>query len=400
MARQNFSVIENAQIDIRKCDDRVTVVGWDEAQTVAVDGEARQEGNTIFVQDLERVSVRVPRSATVLITDCDGDVRVEGVSGRVEMANVGDVVLRELREVIARAVNGALVAKDVQSLTGQGTWDGDVALRGVEQMQVETIDGDASIGNLGTANIKTLDGDLAVRGVRGALTLGDVDGDVTVRELEGRLTIERVGGDFAASELRGVVDAQDVEGDAVLTFAQVAELKLRADGDVVIRLPEGSNAEIELDALRGDLMVSGAVKVIEQDDSHLRGTLGTGEVKMQAESTRGDLVFNGGTPERVRVEHREHWQGEDWGAFGRRIADEVRENVTRSLGNVRVEARVKRHHRRHERDHERARREEPVAAPPQPRAPAEGSSERQAILDAIARGELSVDDAIRKLGGE
>jgi hypothetical protein len=32
--------------------------------------------------------------------------------------------------------------------------------------------------------------------------------------------------------------------------------------------------------------------------------------------------------------------------------------------------------------------------------PAAGSPERQAILDAIARGELSVDDAIRKIRGE
>jgi len=42
--------------------------------------------------------------------------------------------------------------------------------------------------------------------------------------------------------------------------------------------------------------------------------------------------------------------------------------------------------------------QEPVQAAP--RGPAPGSPERQAILDAIARGEMNVDDAIKKLTGE
>ncbi|MBI5304244.1 MAG: DUF4097 family beta strand repeat protein [Chloroflexi bacterium] len=398
MPRQNFQVNENAHIEIRACEERVTVIGWDDAQTIAVDGEARQEGNTIFVEKLERVTLRVPRAATVLIRDCEADVRVEGLRGRVELASIeGDVVLRELQDVLARDLDGALVAKDVVSLKGEGTWDGDVALRGVEQLAADEIEGDASMGSLGTANIKTLGGDLAARGIRGALALGDVAGDVSLRDVAGQLSIERVGGDLAASDVRGALDAQDIEGDAVITFAQVAETKLRADGDVVIRLPEGANAEIELDALRGDLMVSGAVQVREQDDSHLRGTLGSGGVKIQAESTRGDLVLNAGEVERGRAERHEHWQGEDWGGFGRRIADEVRENVFRSLGNMRVQARVTRHREhRHGRHAPDATRE----PSPRPRGPVAGSPERQAILDAISRGELSVDDAIKKLRGE
>jgi hypothetical protein len=398
MARQNFTVTENARVEIRACEDRVIVVGWDDAQTIVTDCDARQDGNTVFVEHQERVHVRVPRNASIVVAECESDVRVSDLTGRVEINSIeGDVTLHTVKQASVRNVSGDFIAKEVESLECAGTFEGDVALRTIENFKAENIEGDVSIGDAGNVAIETVEGDLSARGIRGALNLGNVEGDVSVRDLDGALIIERAGADFAASELRGAVNAQDIEGDAAVTFAQVAEMKLRADGDVVIRLPEDANVEIELDALRGDLMASGMVKVIEQNDSHLRGTLGNGGVKIQAESTRGDLVFNGGTPERGRHEHREHWQGEDWGGFGRRIAEEVRENVTRSLGNMRVEAHIgKRHHHRHER-----REQMQTAEPTTPaRGPAEGTPERQAILDAISRGELSVDDAIKKLKGE
>lgn len=406
MARQTFKVTENTRVEIRNCAERVTVMGWDEP-TIVVDGDARQEGDIIIVEKITRVAIRLPRALAVQIRECHADVRIEGMTGPVELDTLdGDVILRELAHVTVRALDGALVAKQVNTLTGAGTWDGDVALRGIEQLDVNEISGDASISNLGSAQIKMLGGDLVVRGVHGALTLGDVDGDVSVRDVTGALTIARVGDDFVASELRGMLDAPDIEGDAAITFAQVAAMKLRADGDIAIRLPEGANAEIELDALRGDLLVSGVVKVSEQDDSHFSGMLGTGGVKLQAESTRGDVALNAGGQDRVRIEARAEWGGEDWGAFGRRIAEEVRENVQRSLGNVRVEAHIARHreHRRphrHMREHARTPEQAPTPAnQPASSAPAEGSPERKALLDAIARGELSVDDAIRKLRGE
>jgi hypothetical protein len=400
MPRQTYSVRENVAIQIRACTDRLIVIGWDDARTVSTDGEARQDGDTLIVENQSRVTLRVPRAATVTISDCQADVRVENVNGNVALTNIeGDVVLRDVREARVRDLTGDLIAKDVTTLTGEGVWRDDVALRGVERLTVNEIDDDVSMGSIGTADIKTLRGDLSARDIRTALKVGDVEGDVIVRGLDGTLTIERVGEDFAVSDARGAVDAQDIAGDAVVSFARVAETKLRADGDVVLNLPADANAEIELDALRGDLMVRGAVQVIEQDENHLRGKIGSGEYKVQAESTRGDLSLTAGERDEAHAEYGARI-GAEFADLGQRIAAEVRQNIQESLGNVHIKGRFGRHHFHARREHRYRQEPERASAQDQPRESAQDAAERKAILDAIARGEISVNDAIRKLRGE
>jgi hypothetical protein len=405
MPQQTFTVSENVKIQIRACHNRVTVIGWDDAHSVAVDYPARQEGDTICVENASKVTVRAPRAAAITFADCEADIRVDDLAGRVELANIGgDVALRNLRgETVARDVDGDLGARGVTALRGEGKWKGDVALRDVTNAQVEEIEGDASLGDVGMATIQTLGGDLSARGVRGALTLDEVEGDVNLRGVGGRVAIERVGGDFIASGVRDVVAAEDIEGDAVISFDTVAGLALRAKGDVVINLPEKADAEIILDAPRGDLVARAGIKVIEEDESHLRGTLGNGGVKIQAESTDGDVI--------VRQSGAEEWRpvaefcGAPFARMGQQIAAEVQQSVRQSTGGFGFPGRHGKHGwmfkmRRHGHQHKHDREPAEGRVEDKPRGPAAGSPERQAILDAIARGELSVDDAIRKLTGE
>ena len=467
---QTFTVSDNARVDIRNCHNRVTVVGWDDAHSIAIDSAARQDGDTILVENANKVTVRVPRAATITIIDCEADIRVDDLTGRVELASIGgDVALRNLRgETLAREIDGDLVAKDVTSLKGEGAWKGDVALRdvksvqvesvggdlnlsgiesatinqvegdfvakdcksltgsdvwegdvvlrGVESAEVDEIEGDLSLGDVGNLKLQSLSGDLSAQNIRTALTLDDIKGDVSLRDSAGRIVIERIGGDFMASNARGAIICTDIDGDAVLSFAEIAELDLHANGDVVLNLPEHANAEIELDAPRGDLVVNANIQVTEQDESHLRGTLGSGGVKLTAESTKGDMILRQNGADNFKTKSARHGDYATYGSFadmGQRIAAEVRKSVQDSLTDMRLpEMRAHRHrielrmHRqgrhhhddRHERDEDRESRQDSVEE--KPRGPGAGSPERKAILDAIARGELNVNDAIKKLTGE
>lgn len=473
MPQQTFTVSDNARIEIRNCHNRVTVVGWDDAHTVAVDSIARQDGNTIVVENANKVTFRIPRAATVTISHCEADVRVDDLSGRVELDNIeGDTTLRNLRgETVARDLDGSLAAKDVASLKGAGSWDGDVALRDVANVQIESVEGDinltdvsaaminqvagdfaargvkalkadgvwegdavlhsveaceinevegdTSLGDIGAFKSRVVGGDLSAQNIRSALAIEQVEGDVNVRESSGQIMIERTGGDFIASNLRGGLTAMDIDGDAVVSFSEAAPLDLRADGDVVVNLPPDTNAEIELDALRGDLVVRANMQVQSQDESHLHGTMGSGGVKIKAESTKGDLIMRGSSGDMHHKEKSKDYVGYsaqfDFSSFadmGQRIAAEVRKSVNESLADMpipdvrarrhRVEVRMHRMGRHHEHRRDRAdeseSRQEPVEEEAQ--GPVAGSPERKAILDAIARGELSVDDAIKKLTGE
>jgi DUF4097 and DUF4098 domain-containing protein YvlB len=440
---QTFTVSENARVQVSACRNRVAIVGWEDAHTVSVDQAARQEGDTIFIEGAVKVNVRVPRAATITIDDCHADVRMDDLTGSVELANIrGDVALRNLRgETRARDIGGDVVARQIASLKGEGKWDGDVALHDVKNFQadeiegdlvvrgadaatirqvgsgvvlervaraqINEIEGDAHLDDVGAVTLQTLEGDLTARGLRDALSVEDAEGDVNLRDVRGRVAIAKIEGDFIASNVQGALDLPDIEGDAVISFDQVAELTLRAEGDVVLNLPHDANAELEVDAPDGNLVVRAALKISEENESHLRGTLGSGGVKLHVESTDGDVIVRGsGVGEHWHHRehhHREHYRqyAERYAQMGRRIAEQVRASVHASL----AEAGIHEHRRKHLwriglgiDDDEVATREEPVEE--KPRGPAAGSPERQAILDAIARGELGVDDAIKKLRGE
>ncbi len=396
MPQQTFNVSDHPRVQIRNCRNRVTIFGWDNPRAVSVDVPAAQDGDTITVENASRVMVRVPRAASVTISDCEGDVRVDDVTGRVELANIdGDVALRGLGEVAARDLGGDFIARGVAALQGVGKWEGDVALRSVERLQVETIDGDVSLGDVGDVTIERAEDDLSARGVRGSLQINDLQGDVSLRDVND-VHITHVEDDITIAGVRGAVELPDVEGDVVVSFTELKNVDIRADGDVVLNLPEGASAELELDAPHGDVVFRGDVRISEQDDNHLRGTLGSGGAQVRVESTGDDVVVRtaGVSGERPHMRHEHEEMHREWHDMGQRIAQEVQDSVEQSLRGVGFSG----HGRRARAESEVDEFETPAEV--KSRGPAPGSPERKQILDAIARGELSVDDAIRKLRGE
>ncbi len=429
MVQQTFTISGKAVVQIRNSHDRISVAGWDNTQTLSTDSPAKQEGDTLVIEDAERVWVRMPRSGDLVLTDCDADVRIEDLTGRVELADIeGDVVLHNLRgETLVRGLEGNLVAREVTALTGEKEWEGDAALRSVERAQVEEIDGDLSLSDTNEATLRFIGGDLEVRGTHKTLSVGDARGDANLRSVEGKIHLDQVAGDLFASDVRGEFEARDVEGDAIVSLTTVQGLRLRADGDVVLHLPTQANAAIELDAPRGRVVARAEINVTQRDGDHLVGTIGTGGAKIEVESVRGDVVVRAGAagprPEEAET-FRLHFAG-----MGQRIAEDVRRSVEESMKGTPWSKPghwdwIFGHERRkgHEHKHHKHWKgfagspfvsEEPPPAegaptaeetPPmearEPRGPAAGSPERKAILDAIARGELSVDEAIRKLTGE
>ena len=82
------------------------------------------------------------------------------------------------------------------------------------------------------------------------------------------------------------------------------------------------------------------------------------------------------------------------------MRDSIRESMRGVPGTMRPKIKIEKHFGRRHRHHDEEREEEIRMEEQKPHGPAAGSPERQAILDAIARGELNVDDAIKKLRGE
>ncbi|MBI3914185.1 MAG: hypothetical protein HY327_08385 [Chloroflexi bacterium] len=414
MAKQTFQVSDNVRIVIRNCKERVGAYGGD-AGIVTVEGDeanaARQEGDAILIERATDVMVIAPRTAVVTIEECDADVRLVELAGLVGMNKIdGDVALRDIAgDVMLRDLEGDLTATRVKNLKGEGVWNGDVALRSVENLDVAEIEEDVSIADAGVVKIQAVRGDVSARDLRGDLQIGEARKDVSLREVAGAVHIAHARGDLIANALCGALNAPEIEGDAVISVAGVGEINLRADGDVVLNLPADTNADLELLAPHGDLVVPASVSRA-RGESEARGTLGNGGTRVRAESTRGDLVLRVGE---LRHGHRHERHamrfGPEFAAMGAEIAADarkigmevrrqVRESLVDSMGDWRAAKKVK-HRVRFGHVHEEDDAEEMPRAE-KPRGPAAGSPDRQTILDAVARGEMNVDDAIKKIRGE
>jgi hypothetical protein len=81
------------------------------------------------------------------------------------------------------------------------------------------------------------------------------------------------------------------------------------------------------------------------------------------------------------------------------IKEKVRQSVRAAVADT-LKARHQIHIQMHRRAHRHTDEDRRNESTESSCGPVAGSPERQAILDAIARGELSVDDAIKKLTGE
>lgn len=434
-----LTVTENTRLEIRTCRNRVTVIGWDDPHTVSCDAPMRQEGDTLVIEDAAKVYIRAPRTLPITLNDCRADVRLEDLSGTITLTNIhGDVTLHHLYgETRVANMHGGLVAKHVASLKGEDTWDGDVALREVttftadqiegdvvvrgakavtlqgvdgnvvleqvENAQINVVEGDMHLNEVGTVTFERIEGDLSARQLRDALSVAEVEGDVNLREVHGRAAIAQIAGDFIASNIRGALVLPAIEGDAILSFQQVAETTVHADGDVVMNVPSHTNAELEIHAPEGDIIVHADLQNRAEDETHLRGALGEGGVVLHIASRHGDVLVRRGEQPFGYASHAPRACMGAYARMGRRIAKEVRDSVRASLAEVGMGRRPPHWHKHRWHIGIGVDESETVSEKPKadkPRGPAPGSPERQAILDALARGELSVDDAIKKLRGE
>jgi hypothetical protein len=292
---------------------------------------------------------------------------------------------------------GDLAVRRAGTLRGEGVWQGDVSLSGIAGATgIDHVQGDVCVDEAAAVSIDRLVGDLSAHSLRGAIRLGDVDGDVNVNDVTGDVHLARGRGDLIAQQVRGAVDAPRIGGDAVVSVERLSGVVAQARGDVVLNLPEDANAQVHLRAPHGEWVVRAGLRIVEQDSHGMDGTLGRGGERVDVESAEGDVVLRTGNTAGARFDFTAEIDapfaemGQEMAAMGRRLAQEVHESVEESLVRAGLDGRRRRY--------VYGRPGEPAAIGRG--APVADSAERKAILDAIARGELSVDDAVRRLGGE
>lgn len=278
--------------------------------------KVKDEGGLVQVISNEDAWVRVPAGAAVRVEHVGGDATVFGLTGLVEISQIG----------------------------------GDLRYNGAEKLD---------IGQVG--------GDMAVAGVTGALTVRRVGGDFTC-DVPGSVAVEMVGSD---SDLRvqGAVRLRS-GGDISMNIdgSSSDEVVLKAGGDVELFAGEGINAHLDLTSGGRDvqIMLGDKHQIYEQENTVV--TLGTGgrmiRVKAGGDITVSDHLMDmkdiGHEFERFEQEFnemgKERFFGSErihdpqyWADFERRIRERAEEAARRAEERVRmVMERVERDNRRRE----------------------------------------------------
>ncbi len=236
---------------------------------------------------MKQSTVAVSGPVTVVVDNVDGDLQVAGWE-RPEVLAKTDGDEFELRadggSVFVNCDGDLILYLPREASVQVGNISGDADIRAMlGAVQVQNIDGDVQMRGVSTTHLGNVDGDVNVRGCSGDFMAENVDGDASLRDVQGALNLPAVGGDLFLRNLPLDVHAS-AGGDAVLYLQSKpgANVIVQAGGDILLRLPPGIDAELNLvggsdESVRVDF--PGVPPVEEGQTRNL--TLGSGAAKIQ-----------------------------------------------------------------------------------------------------------------------
>jgi hypothetical protein len=307
-----------------------------------------------------------PEGELVLVVT-SADVRLSAADGsRAELQATFEVSARDEAEADARfeaaklgvvAGTGRLEATEEWGERGIGSALG--RLISGRDVDLERVDGSAPPGC--RLEVRAVSGDLHTSGFRGEQRLHTVSGDQRIVESAGSIEVHSVSGDVS---LRAVAPV-DLNVDTV-------------SGDLSAEAP--TIGRLDVNAVSGDVSVDGGLG----GGPHAIDTV-SGDVRLETWSGVTVSVRGLATDVHSSLPHRLE------GSADRRrliVGDGAASMAFSSMsGDLSVV---------------RSRQAPPpaAAAPPPPTPAATDQDDRAAILTALERGEIDVDEAMRRLGGE
>lgn len=232
----------------------------------------------------------------VSIGSCDGDLNIRG-HDETRVVITTDTMPESVQEdgqlAIGSCDDDLLVEAPLGARVTVGSVGGDARARRLRSVQMDRVDGDLQLREIAeTCAVVEVDGDVEARDIRD-LSLRMVDGDVTVNGITGRLALGYVGGD---AHVRGMLESSGpvrIGGDLTIEprFVAGREYELAVDGDVSLTL----HGDADL-LLRAE--VDGDVSGLRGTDISGRFTAawGAGGARLYLK-VGGDLHVSGPRPE-------------------------------------------------------------------------------------------------------
>lgn len=249
---------------------------------VAAGGRLQVEGlnGSVVVRSWERDAMRVrathPPGARVAIRQRGGTVSLEASQARGPAPSVSyEVLVPRSFSVQVGGVNMRTTVDGVHGRIEVANAEGEITVRGVT-------------------------GDVAVESVNGAITVEDVRGRVEATTVNQTVRLTGVHGDLEASTVNGGIimrgiDAHNVEAstlNGIVEYSGTVHDRGRYylgahNGQVIMSLPGTANAAVHISTRMGQVDADFAVPVSNLRDGRLSFTLGSGSARVELESFSG-----------------------------------------------------------------------------------------------------------------
>ncbi len=245
--------------------------------------KCKQDGDKVTITCEDDLSLRVPKSAAIIIKHVEGDASIRAVMGGIEL---------------------------------------------------EEIEGDLSIRDVDSVAIGTLHSDFSLRGAKGNLFVKTAHSDVSIRDVDGNVTLESVADDLALRDVRGNVSVNVAE-DVVLYINPKAgnTYSVTAGDDILLVMPPKTNATLTLTADEIDV----EWKDVDKDDDVATRviTLGNGSATITL-NAGGDIRVTNQSNAGESAEDFGNFAGigMDWSGFGERISRQVEQVTHRASKQV------------------------------------------------------------------
>ncbi len=360
------------------------------------------EGQTLRFVGGTVTRVVLPKNMALTIREAAGDLRLQGLSGRVDLEVVrGDARLEDLTgQTLLNQAEADLRAERVAELRIAAGCQGDVRFVDGGLFSAAVVAGDLRVVNAGRIEAETVRGDLWAEKVDGAVTIGRAAGDARLSDIGGPVTLQALAGDLRGQGLKVGLTAGRVNGDALLSgpFTVGSEYTLVADGDIYLNLSADADALLAVRAggrIRSDLPLTPAA----DGTPTFSATLGQGACRIVL-TARGDVrISQEGAQGKAKTSRSEE-PFVELGNLGERIRQQVAASL--AAAGINIEMGERSWGWSYGR---RGRSSPPPPEPPRPPSPPERpkasqratTEEQMVILKMVEEGRITPEEADRLL---
>ncbi len=268
--------------------------------------------------DRSEVEVSVPgEDAGFEVEQSGSTITVKRRPGRTRIVNFLDPVREDLsnlgldvERVAARVEKG--VERSMRRFGLGAGFDPTQWIGGAEysirvphncDLNLRTSSGDLSVqGVTGTLYLQTTSGDAKVQSVGGSLVLNSASGDLRIEGMEGTLGARTASGDLRARGLRlDDVSVSTASGDIELELEKLPQRDFEVktvSGDIELKLPDGSRATFEFHTISGEIRCGFSREQVSYKVGRNRQTTlqlnGEGGPLVRLGSISGDLLITKG----------------------------------------------------------------------------------------------------------